>query len=169
MESLVPASAFTASSGLVHVAGAVLCVLALAATGLVVAGTAAEREGRLLASGRVMCVLLTGSLAAVGFLDLLARWTLVVACAACALALFAAALRHGQGRPLRGYLGSGLGEAEPAWWPAFERGFRRYAGAPRREQNPLRRAVSGATSTGAEAGGRGDLGRPSSASMGRRP
>jgi hypothetical protein len=64
MEPLVPASVFTAGPGLVHVVGGVLSVLALVATFVVVAGTAMERDSRLLASGRAACVAFTGLLVA---------------------------------------------------------------------------------------------------------
>jgi hypothetical protein len=169
MESLIRASGVTAGPGLVHVVGVVLSVLALVATGLVVTGTAAERENRLLASGRAVCAPVTGVLAAVGFLGLLTRWALAVASVACLLALFAVALRHGQGTSLRGYLDARGGEEEPAWWPAFEHGFRNYTSTPRREQNPLRRAVTRPASQTGDAD-RGRVARRSPDVMrGRRP
>jgi hypothetical protein len=151
MEPLVAASVFTASPACVFVAGGVLSVLALAATGLVLRGTAAERETRLLASGRVVCASVTGLLAAAGFLGLLTRWALAVGCVAFLLAVLAVALRYGQGTSLRGYLEARGGEDVPAWWPAFEHGFRRYTSTPRREQNPLRRAITRPTSQTADA------------------
>jgi hypothetical protein len=152
MEPLVRASVFAAGPGLVHVVGGVLSVVALAATGSVLAGTAAERESRLLASGRLVCVPVTGVLAAAGFLGLFARWAFATACVAFLLAVLAIALRYAQGTPLRAYLEARSGEEEPAWWPAFERGFRRYATRPPREQNPLRRAVTRPTSQPADPG-----------------
>jgi lysylphosphatidylglycerol synthetase-like protein (DUF2156 family) len=142
MESLVAASVFTAGPGLVHVVGGVLSVLALAATAVVVAGTATERESRMLSSGRPLCVAFCGLLAAAGFLGLFTRWELAVACVAFLLAVLAVALRFGQGTSLRDYLDALGGEEDPAWWAAFERGFRRYTSTPRREQNPLRHAVT---------------------------
>lgn len=146
MEPLFPASVFTAGPGLVRVVGGVLCVLALAATGRVVAGTAAERDSGLLALGRGVCLALASLLTTAGFLGLLTRWAFAVACLACLLALLAVALRYGQGTSLRGYLEAPWSEGEPGWWPAFEDGLRRYASTPRREQNPLRRAVTRPTS-----------------------
>jgi len=153
MEPLVPAFVFTAGPGLVHVVGGVLSVLALAATAVVVAGTAVARDSRLLRSARGVCLAFSGLLAAAGFLGLLTRWAFAVACVACLLALLAVALRCGQGRSLRGYLEARGVEEEPAWWPAFERGFRRYASTPPREQNPLRCAVTRPTSHTADADG----------------
>jgi hypothetical protein len=101
MESLVAASVLTAGPGLVHAAGGVLGVLALAATAVVVAGTATERESRMLSSGRPLGVALCGLLAAAGFLGLLTRWALAVACVAFLFAVLAVALRFGQGTSLR--------------------------------------------------------------------
>jgi hypothetical protein len=142
MEPLVPAFVLTADPGLVHVLGGVLSVLALTATAVVLAGTMAERNRRLLTFAAGACVAFSGLLAAAGFLGLVARWAFAVACVACLLALLALALRYGQGTSLEGYLKTGGGEEGPGWWPAFERGFHRYANGPRREQNPLRRAVT---------------------------
>lgn len=146
MEPLFAGSVFAAHAGWVSVVGGVSSVIAFAAAGLVLHATAREREGRLAMSGRAVCVLVTGLVAAAGFRGLLARWALAVVCVAFLVALLAVALRFGQGTSLRGYLEARGDEEEPAWWPAFERGLRRYASAPRREQNPLRRAVTRPTS-----------------------
>lgn len=155
MESLVAGSVFTATPAWVGAAaGGVLSLLALAATGLVLTGTAAERDGQPLTCGRVGCVALTGMLATAGFVGLLARWAFAVACVAFLLAVLAIALRYAQGTPLRAYLEAPGGEEEPAWWPAFERGFRRHTSTPYREQNPLRRAVTRDASETADANGR---------------
>ena len=154
MESLVAASAF-ANPSWVPVLGGAFSVLALAATGFVLGRTAAEHDTRLLASGRVGCTAFCGLLVVAAFLGLLSRWAFAVACVAFLMALLAVALRFGQGTSLRGYLEARGGEEEPAWWPAFERGFRRYASTSRREQNPLRRAV---TRTGSQTADR-DCGR----------
>jgi lysylphosphatidylglycerol synthetase-like protein (DUF2156 family) len=146
MEPLVAVSVFTAGPGLVRVVGGVLSVLALAATAVVVAGTATERESRMLSSGRPLCVAFCGLLAAAGVLGLLTRWELDVACVAFLLAALAVALRFGQGTSLRGYLDARGGEEEPAWWAEFERGFRLYASTGWHDHNPLRGAVSHAES-----------------------
>jgi hypothetical protein len=151
MEPLVPALVLTAGPGLVHVVGGGLGVLALTATGLVLGGTAAERHGRALALGRVACVTFTALLVAAGFLGLLTRWAFAVACVACLLAVPAVALRYGQGTSLRAYLDARGDGEDPSWWPLFEHGFHRYASTPRREQNPLRRAVTRPTSPPADA------------------
>jgi hypothetical protein len=142
MEPLVAASVSAANASWVVVVGGVLSVLALAATAVVLGSTAAERDSRLLASGRALCVASTGLLLGAGFDGLIARWAFAVVCVAFLLAVLAVALRYGQGRSLQSYLDTRSGEEEPAWWPAFERGLRRYASTPRREQNPLRRAVT---------------------------
>ena len=137
---------------MVHVVGGVLSVLALAATGLALIGTAAERDSQRLTFGRIACVALTGLLATAGFLGLLPRWAFAVACVAFLLAVLALALRYGQGTPLRAYFDAPGGEDEPAWWPAFDRGFRRHASRSPREQNPLRRAVTRPTPGTTDAG-----------------
>jgi hypothetical protein len=141
MEPLVPASLFTAGPALVHLVGGVLGVGALAATSVVLVATALEREHRLLAPARWMCAACCGAGVTAGFGGLLPRWGLAVLCVAFLLAVLAIALRYGQGTSLRGYLEARGGVEQPAWWPAFEEGFRRYATGPRREQNPLQRAV----------------------------
>jgi lysylphosphatidylglycerol synthetase-like protein (DUF2156 family) len=146
MEPLVYAAVFTAGAGFVHFVGGALCVLVLAATAVLVASTAAERDSRSLARERAGCATVCGLLVVAGFLGVLSRWALAVACVASLLALLAVALRYGQGKPLRGYLEARGGDEEPAWWPAFERGFSRYASTTRREQNPLQRAVTRQTS-----------------------
>jgi hypothetical protein len=89
-----------------------------------------------------MCAGCCGAGVTAGFDGLLPRWGLAVVCVAFLLAVLAIALRYGQGTSLRGYLEARGGAEQPAWWPAFEEGFRRYANGPRREQNPLRRAVT---------------------------
>ncbi len=101
-------------------------MLALAATAVVVAGTASQRHGRLLVPIRAACVAFCGLLAAARFLRLLARWAFAVACVACLLAIQAVALRYARGTSLRVYLEARGDDAEPASWPAFEHGFRRY-------------------------------------------
>jgi len=169
MELLVQASVFTAGPGSVQVVADVLCALALAASGLVVAGTAAERDSRLIAPGRWLCVAFTALLAAAGFLGLLPRWAFAVACVACLLSLLAVALRCGQGTSLRGYLEAPGGEEEPGWWPAFEHGFRCYTSTPGREPTPLRRAVTRPTSKTADGYGRRVPRRPPDAMTGGRP
>jgi hypothetical protein len=113
MEPLVPAFVLTADPGLVHVLGGVLSVLALAATAVVLAGTMAERNRRLLTFAAGACVAFSGLLAAAGFLGLVARWAFAVACVACLLALLALALRYGQGTSLEGYPKTGGGEEGP--------------------------------------------------------
>jgi hypothetical protein len=152
MGSLVAASLNTASRGWVLAAGGVLSVLAFAATGLVLAGTAAERDSRRLAVGRVVDVAFTGLVAGAGLLGLFTRWACAVACVAFLLAVLAVALRFGQGTSLQAYLDASGGGEEPGWWPAFERGFRRHASRPLREQNPLRRAVTRPTPGTTDAG-----------------
>ena len=47
--------------------------------------------------------------------------------------VLAVALRYGEGTSLMGYLQARGGEEDPAWWPAFARGFRRYASRESRE------------------------------------
>jgi hypothetical protein len=158
----------TAVSGLVHVVGGGLGVLALTATGLVL-GTAVERHSRAPGLGRVACVPFTALLVAAGFLGLLTRWAFAVTCLACLLAVLAVALRYGQGPSLRAYLDARGDGEEPSWWPLFEHGFHRYACTPRREQNPLRRAVTRPTSQTA-APERGPVARRSAEVMnGRQP
>jgi hypothetical protein len=142
MEALVAASVFGPGAGWLSVAGSVLSVVALAATGCALAGTAVERGCRLLASGRGVCVAFSGVLVATGFVGLLARWALALACVAFLLALLAVALRYGQGTSLQSYLEARGGEDEPSWWPAFERGFHRHTSTPQREPNALHRAVT---------------------------
>jgi hypothetical protein len=156
MEPLIPTFVPTAGPGLVHVVGGGLGVLVLTATGLVLGGTAAERESRALALGRLACVTFTGLLVSAGFLGLLTRWAFAVACVACLLAVLAVALRFGQGTSLRAYLDAPGDGEEPSWWPLFEHRFHRYASTPRREQNPLRRAVTRPTPRTTDA----DRGRP---------
>jgi hypothetical protein len=169
MEPLVPALLLTAGPGFVHVVGGVLGVLALSATGLVLGGTAAERHGRALALGRVACVPFTGLLVAAGLLGLLTRWAFAVVCVACLLAVLAVALRYGQGTSLRAYLDA-LGDGdEPSWWPAFEHGFHRYASRSRREQNPLRRAVTRPTPRSTDADRRRGARRSPDVMTGGRP
>ena len=151
MKPLIAVSAFTPGVGWVSVVGDVLSVFALGATALVLGATVKERQGRLLAPGRAACVALGGLLAGAGFGGLLTRWAFAVACVAFLVAVLAVALRFGQGTSLRDYLEARGGDEEPAWWPSFERGFRRHASTPRREQNPLRRAVTRPTSESADA------------------
>lgn len=153
MEPFVAASAFTRRYWSVRAAGGVLCLLAFAATGHVVARTVAEADSRPSAAEGWLGVAFTSLLTAAGFVRLLMRWAFAVACVGCLLALLAVASRYGQGTSLRGYLEAPGGEEEPAWWPAFETGFRRYASALRREQNPLRRAVTRPTSRAVDTDG----------------
>jgi hypothetical protein len=141
MESLVAAAVFVPVPGWVFVAGGVLSVVALAASVAVLGFTAIERDAGLLARGPWICVTLTGVLVVAGFVGLLGRWSWAVDCVAFLVAVQAVAVRHGQGASLRAYL-EAPGSEEPAWWPGFERGFRRYANSSQREQNPLRGAVS---------------------------
>jgi lysylphosphatidylglycerol synthetase-like protein (DUF2156 family) len=169
MEPLVAATVFATVPGLVSATGGVLSVVALAATAEVVAGAAAESESRLLALGRGVCVAFAGLLVAAGFLGLLTRWALAVACVAFLLAILAVALRHGQGRSLQAYLDARGDEEQPAWWPAFEHGFRRYASTGRRDHNPLRRAVTRPTSQTADADGGRVARRSPDVMIGRRP
>jgi hypothetical protein len=142
MEPIVPGAVFNAGPGWVSALCGALSVLTLAATAFVLGCTAAERDARLLACGRAGCAASGCVLAAAGFLGLLPRWAFAVACVAFLLALLAVALRYGQGPSLRGYLEARGDAEEPAWWPVFEHGFRRDAGSPGREQNPLQRAVT---------------------------
>jgi hypothetical protein len=146
MEPHVAASVFASGVGWVSVVGDVLSVFALLATTVVLGTTAKERDSRLLASGRAACVTFCGLLNAGGFGGLLTRWAFAVTCVAFLLGLLAVALRYGQGTSLRRYLEKRGGAQQAAWWPAFERGFRRYASTPQREQNPLRRAATRPTS-----------------------
>ena len=56
--------------------------------------------------------------------------------------LFARIAARLKPRSLRDYAGPSAPDGTPPWWEEFERAFRRHAARPRREQNPLVRAVT---------------------------
>jgi len=103
------------------------CVIAfIGSVGVLVATGREEQFFPWLASARVVCVVVTGVLAASSLVDAVDRWALVLACLGFLFSLQAVALAFGQLAPLRSYLDRRTAAGEPVWWADFERSFGRY-------------------------------------------
>jgi hypothetical protein len=76
---------------------------------------------------RWLCLALTGSLLGVSLIGVLADWTVLLSCLSFLVSLPAVAIAsYAEGETVEREP-AGTVDGEPAWWPEFERDFRRYA------------------------------------------
>jgi hypothetical protein len=118
-----------------------LSVIAFLASFAVLVATGTQRPIARLAEARLACALLTGSLVAASFGDLIARWALAVSCIGFLLSVQAIALAFGYLAPLQSYLDRRAAVGDAAWWADFEQSFGRYA-TRRSRRRRLRRTVA---------------------------
>ena len=88
--------------------------------------TAFGERSRRLDVTRWSCLMLTGCLLCANLVGGAADWILVAACLGFLVSLPAVAIASYADDPA-GQRPAETADREPAWWPAFERDFRRYA------------------------------------------
>jgi hypothetical protein len=99
----------------------------------------AERCSRWLSVVCVSLLALESALLAVAF-GRAAAWMQAIDSLGVLTFVLALALRFATPRPLTRWSEANTADGDPPWWPAFERSFRRYTAAPRRD--PLRAACT---------------------------
>jgi hypothetical protein len=128
MEHIIAVLAVTVLSVGLFVAAAVVVVIA-----------AAERRSCRLWLTSAALLALESTLLAIAF-GRANAWMQAIDSLGVLLCVLALALQFATPRPLTSWAETDTPGDEPPWWPAFERSFRQYAAAPRRD--PLRAAAT---------------------------